>query len=354
MTKRKYKDPECGFTIHGRRVISSGDIHKKVTGTSMAGILRCSPWSTPFQVACNLLGLAREDIGDKPAVKAGIALEGKVIEYVGQRYPEYGLFVPAEEVYEKRKGDHDSWESDFKDDLFAGHVDGMVFNDEGESFILEIKTSANLDSWKDGVPLYYYWQVALYNHFIAKKDRAYVVLATMTEEDRRHPEKWAPTDKNVFLFEMPIDEEDVTVIMDQVRAWYDEFIVNGITPEYDPYNKGDAELFEHLLTISADESDITAYIDDLAEVETQIDHEERKIKPLYDRREMLRDCIKEYMDANGVVAVSSASNDYVARIQVSKREKVEPHLLMADGIDPTPYTVTKEIKSFTIREKKEE
>ena len=62
MMARKYLAPTCSYEISDGTIRTDGSVHNKVTGTSMAGILGLSPWSSPFQVACALLGLGREDI----------------------------------------------------------------------------------------------------------------------------------------------------------------------------------------------------------------------------------------------------------------------------------------------------
>ena len=139
MTARIYDAPKCEYTIEDGCIRTDGSIKGKVSGTMMAGILGCSPWSTPFQVACALLGVGVEDISGKPAVRTGQILESRIIDYVGKTYPEYGLFMPADKIYEKREGDHASWVSDFDDDIFSGHVDGIVMREDGSNCILEIK-----------------------------------------------------------------------------------------------------------------------------------------------------------------------------------------------------------------------
>lgn len=119
MARVSYNSPKCTFTVDGAHIVSDGSVRNKVTGTSMAGILGCSPFSSPFQIACALLGVCRENLDGKPAIETGKVLEPVIIDYLGRTYPDKGFFLPAEDVYEKRAGDHDSWESDFKDDVLS-------------------------------------------------------------------------------------------------------------------------------------------------------------------------------------------------------------------------------------------
>lgn len=348
----KYLPPRCEYSVEGSVVVTDGSVANKVTGTLVAAILGLSPWTTPFQAACSLLGLAREDISDKPAVKTGQVLEKRIIEYAGERYPEYGLFIPAEDVYGKREGDHDLWASDFDDDVFGGHVDGIVMDDEGNDYILEIKTSANLDSWSDGVPEYYYWQVALYNRYLCNRDTAYVVLGIVDENTYKDPRLWVPSDESVGLFRLDIDRAEVEEKLDYIRRWYSTYILNGTTPEYDPSNPKDVEMYMHLLSLADSEDAKGAAVDRLANIEAMIADREMGLKSLYDARDSLRKDLKEYMAAHEMTDLESVSGRYTAHLTEQVRTSIDPVKLEEDGIDPEPYTVRKVSKVFTLRETK--
>lgn len=348
-----YLPPKAGYKVKGAHLESDGTIQGKVTGTMMGGILGISPWSSSFQVACTLLGLASKDISDKPAVKAGVALEGKIIEYMGARYPEYGMFVPAEEIFEKREGDHDSWASDFDDPYFAGHVDGIVMTEDGLNYILEVKTSSNMDSWANGVPEYYYWQVALYNTFVAKQDHAYVALGIMNPEALKDPSTWVPSDDNTGLFIINFDQEKINQTLDEVMQWYDTYIGNNITPDYDPTNPRDVELYNHLVDLTQEETDVQELTDQLVEVEAVLAEREEELRPLQELKDTLRARIKDYMDCHGLTELDSIKGDYRAVITKSTRKKIDASKLKEAGIDPEPFTVTTEVKSFTLKRNKE-
>lgn len=349
MMARRYLPPKCGYTVEGGHMLSDGTVINKVTGTMVASILGLSPWGTPFQSACSLLGLAREDISGKPSVRTGQALERRIIEYAGERYADYGLFLPASDLFGKREGDHDDWASDFEDEVFGGHVDGMVMAPDGIDYILEIKTSSNLDAWADGVPEYYYWQVALYNRFLCDRDRAFVVLGLVDEDAYANPATWRPSDDNVVMFEVEIDREEVEDRLAQIREWYDRFILNCITPEYDPSNPRDAEMFSYLASVAEEQDTKGALIDRLMEVERLIAEQEEGMKGLKDARESLRRDLKEYMTAHGMAAMPSESKEYTARLTDQVRRSVDPVLLMEDGIDPEIYTVEKVSKVLTVK-----
>lgn len=346
---RTYLPPKCGYTIKDGVVHSDGSTRYHITGTQVAGILGESPWSSPFQVACQLLGVAREDISDKPATMTGRALERRIIDYVRDTYSDQGTFIPAAELYEKRDGDHDTWPSDFEDDVFAGHVDGLVVTDDGASFILEVKTSSNMDSWQNGVPEYYYWQIALYNHFMTAQDKAWVALGVVDDADRRRPSKWTPSKENVALFCMDIDQDEVASKIEELREWYATYIMNGVTPPYDPSNQGDVEMYNHLISLSDDVSAKEAMLDRLVEIENEINSAEENMKPLCKMRDTLRKNLKEYMDVHGMDELPTSDCRWVARMSETTKTFVDPVKMMEDGIDPEPYTVTKVTKIFTVK-----
>lgn len=347
---KTYFPPKCKYKVEGNRIVSDGSIKYKVSGTSMAGILGVSPWSSPFQVACNLLGLAREDISGKPAVGVGNHLEPLIIAYADQVYgPEHGSFLMAEEVYEKREGDHDSWVSDFESDVFAGHVDGIVFAEDGNDYILEIKTSSNLESWKDGVPEYYYWQVALYNEHLCKKDKAYVVLGMVNENTYRDYTSWVPNVNTVAMFEMPIDQEEVRERMEDVAEWYNVYIANGETPEYDPTNPGDVEMYNHLVNLAQDVDEVAELVELYGNIDEQIAIEEAKSVSLYAQRDELKARIKDYLTAHNLSSLDSTSKDFIGKVSTQNRTKLDEDRMREDGIDVDKYKVKTIVKTFSIK-----
>ena len=352
MAGRKYKPPVNKYTVDGPiiRLEPGSEVHK-VSGTSMAGILGVSPWSTPFQVACNLMGLGQEDISDKPAVKVGIALEGRIIDYADKVYSnQFGMFQSAEEAFEKRVGDHDAWTSDFEDDYFAGHVDGIVMADDGTDYILEVKTSGNMESWLEGVPMYYYLQVALYNHFITKQDKAYVVLGIVNENTYRDYNSWIPNKETVTIWPLEIDQEAFEATLDEVREWYDKYVLQGMTPPYDPENDGDVELYNHLVNIASDYSDMQELVDYYKKVCDEIDAREADIKDKYDLREDLKARLKDYMDANDLKSIDAAETEGVRMVLSGQtRSSWDEAAMVRDGIDVDKYKKTKLVKTCSLK-----
>lgn len=359
MTARKYKDPVCAFSLVGTHVETQNSRYaKKMSGSTLAGIFNISPFNTPFQQACNLMGICREDLDGKTSIEVGKALEEPIIDYLGERYPEYGLFVPAKTIFGKKEGEHDTWKSDFDDTWFSGNMDGMVFDgdmdlENPDGYILEIKTTSNYESWANGVPEYYKVQVALYNHFLPHpKDKAFVAVCLVDDATRRDTTSWVGNDNNVFLFEMPIDEEETKKMIDRAIAWYKEYVLKGITPEYDPSNKGDADMWAHLVAITS--GDIQSDIDRLEELEAELEEKEAALKDMQDEREMLRNKIKDYMVTNKRTAINTSSGRFVATVSESQRTSIDKKRMVEDGLDIKRYTVTKVVQTFSLKPLKNE
>ena len=350
---KKWMSAQCSYEIQDDgSIITDGTVHNKITGTAMGGILGVSPFSTPFQMACSLLGLGREDIGDKPAVKAGKVLETTVIDFAKENWADV-TFIPAKSLFEERTGDHDTWESDFEDTVFAGHVDGMAFGPDRAVCVLEVKTSSNLESWENGVPEYYQLQVGLYNRFMAQQDHAYVLLGIMNPEALRDPRSWVPSTENVALFRMDIDQQAMDEKLAQAKAWYDEYILNNRTPPYDPTNARDVELFNHLRGITVDLSFIQDDLDRIAELDAELDAVDKETKAIRDEREDLRNKVKDYMLSHNLILIESTTGGFKGVISESVRRSISADLLEKDGIDPEPYTVRSVSKSFSVKKNKE-
>lgn len=349
MAGLRFEPPRCGYTIEGSRVRSDGTVLGKISGTKVSGIMDISPFSTPFSVACDLLGLGRQDVSDKPAVKTGKVLEGPIIEYLSKAYPEIGTFIPAEDMYEERTGPHQSWKPDFDDDVFSGHIDGAVMKDSGETYILEVKTSANLASWMDGVPEYYFWQVALYNHFLAHQDKAYVALGVVDDSTHRDPYAWQPNSSNVVLMEVDIDQQEVADKLDEVREWYRELSMTYTTPEYDPYSMVDVPLYTHLANIATDEDTMRALIDEMASIDRRISEQKKDVDWLEQQNDMLRAKLKDYLTGHDMPEMPSASGDYRAVLGTQTRRRVSEAKLREAGIDPEPFIEVTTSNTFMIK-----
>lgn len=308
----------------------------------MGGLLGVSPYATPFTTTTKLMGVWNEDLSDKPAIKVGKALEERIIDYVIARHPELGNVFKAEEVYEQRKGSHEDWASDFEDDVFAGHVDGIV-SCEGSDYILEVKTARDPSAWLNGPPEHYYWQVALYNHFITKQTKAYFVLGVVGYDDYKNPNGWIPNSTNCFLFEVKIDREKTAEVIEQLRELYKNTIAKGIsTPVTE--NPRDVEVMTHLRDISGTTEELDGMIKEYGNLKAANKFYLDKNKENIQREEELKERIKDIM------VTWNLTQSGPATIRKSERKTFDYALADVDGLDYSKYVKTNTVKTLIFKE----
>lgn len=302
--------PKCRYTIEGNTVRTDGTVKNKVTGTFLGGWLGVSPYKTPFSTCTELLGLWGEDgVGDKPAVITGKMLEGRIIDYLASQNPDVGTFYKAEDIFEAREGDHDKWASDFDDDVFAGHLDGVITRG-GQDYILEIKTvnrrKIEKGEWSKQPPEHYLWQVFLYNHFITKQDKAYFGVGIVDENTYANPNGWVPSRSNCKLYEISIDQQRVAEVLEVVRAEYNQTVAKGTSFAFNPANPLDVEVMTHLTDLGGGMDNLNALITEYTTVKAENKAYADANKENLAREDELKDRIKTLMrtwdlsEANGV------------------------------------------------------
>lgn len=352
----EYIMPRVDFTIHeDDRFVESHGEARKITGTSIGALLGQNPYMTPFVASAKLLGLGDEaGIGDKPAVKTGIALESRIIDYMRTRHArngESGIFdtiLSAEEVYAPREGDHESWKTDWDDPVFGGHVDCICYVD-GRPYIGEVKTAKNLIAWADGVPSHYLWQVYLYNHFITHQSKAYVMLGVVTDETYADPNTWVPSDENCMLYEVDIPE-NIGNVIEAVRDWYGKTVAKGFTALWTD-NPRDRELLDWLRALSAKEENIRAILEEYTGLVKEIEDYDIQIEDKRKHADRLKEMLKAWMDTHSVSELATSDGGFTARISYSQSKKWDETAMRADGIDVDKYLTVNTVKRFTTKNK---
>ena len=178
-------------------------------------------------------------------------------------------------------------------------------------------------------------------------------MCLIDEATRKDTANWVPTDDNIFLFEMPIDDAKVQETLDKAIEWYKEYVVKGVTPDYDPANKGDADMWAHLVAITSGGDDIQKDLDRLEELESEAEELEKQLKPLTDEKDALRTKIKDYMVNNKIDSIDATSGKVRAVVSVTKKQIIDKKKMAEDGIDVKKYTVTNEVKTFSLKPIKE-
>lgn len=348
---RRFETPRCGFRLVDGHIETDGTVRQKITGTSFGAVLGHNPYMSPFEASCRLLGLISEDISDKPAVRTGRLLEVPIIRYLDSTYEDIGRFMADEDLgFGEREGPHDEWASDFSDPVFAGHIDGIVQTD-GMDCILEIKTARDPSAWTEGVPQHYLDQVALYNHFLTKSWRAFVGVGFVTEETYDDPASWTPSAENVVLIDLDIILSKTEADVRYARAWYAKYIEAGMTPDHNPDNPRDAEIWSFLQAIAAPGDEVASEVDRLAYLDAMIKAHDAEVAEARAEADDLRKRIKDHMVHNGETSIDSTSAGWVATIREQKRTRIDRELMEADGLDPDRYIKAEISNVFSIKKK---
>lgn len=236
--------------LESRRIILPAIPKKvrKITGTRFAPILGLSPWSSDFEVWCEMTGAYKIPFEDNQYTLAGKAIEPKVIAYLDKKY--YfgkGLLKDPQAWYGKTtqqmKYDHFPTEP-----IFGGMWDART-----ETAVYELKTSKRVEDWyKNGVftpPEYYKLQGALYAYLLGL-DEFRLVLTILEDKDYAHPEKFKPSPSNTLMkkFSLAAEYPNFAAKMEDCLKWYERHITNPVSPVWDEKRKGDKEILAALRT----------------------------------------------------------------------------------------------------------
>jgi hypothetical protein len=181
---------------------------KKITGTRFAAILGLNPWSSPFEVWCDMTGTYKIPFEDSKYTIAGKAIEPKVITYLNKTYhfgneTKHDLKDP-DEYFGKTK------EQMHFDHFPENKVFGGMWDAKTKDIVYELKTTKRVEDWyttgKCDAPIYYKMQAALYAYLLGI-DRFRMVLTTVVETDYEHPEDFVPTAENTTVLNYRVSTE---------------------------------------------------------------------------------------------------------------------------------------------------
>lgn len=197
---------------------------KKVGGSSLGDVLLTDSFKSQFAAFCNIANLGLP-ILDEKYIKAGIAIESKVIELIKETSKkEVQVFPPAKYNYDYFAN---------KDDVIGGIPDGFIAE---TNTVLEIKTTGekNYDSWiKQGPPISYRKQAAQYTYLMGATKYA-IVGTFLKEEDYLDPEHYPIRERRTknWIYDLNTVEvlDDITKIKKLYKAW----TTLGVSPRYNP------------------------------------------------------------------------------------------------------------------------
>ena len=308
---------------------------KKITATRFATILGLNPWSTPFEVWCEITKTYQKPFEDTIYTIAGKTIEPKQIEYMRSSYGMYNLKTPTDiygpDYFKKTWGDF------FGDvPVLGGMWDSRLDDEKGKpEAVIEFKTTKRAEDWANDVPEYYALQAALYAYLLGVDD-VIMVGSFLSPRDYEHPENFVPSVKNTITKEFKVSERypNFALMVNEAMMWWNAHVVTGISPDYD--EKKDAEILKALRTNSLPQD---ANIDSLiaeaeslkAELETvyaSVADKEKRLKAVTEQiKQHLTDAFTPH-----AIAVEHKGSKYVWSVSNTTSSKIDKDAMQADGV----------------------
>ena len=308
---------------------------KKLTATRFATVLGLNPWSTPFEVWCEITRTYQKTFEDTIYTRAGKIIEPKQAEYMKNTYFMSNLVTPTDrfgEDYFKRTF------GDFFPDVavFGGMWDYLLCDKTGKPMaVLEMKTSKRVEDWAEDIPEYYALQAALYAYLLGVDD-VIMVASFLEENDYEDPKKFKPSAKNTITVEFKVSERypDFAEKVARVEKWWEDHVDTGISPEYD--EKKDAEILTALRTNTlTPETDIEALVAEAEALKKELDEVAASTAEKEKRLKTINDIIKEHAMSqfrDGDKKVEVKGSVYVWTVSRSETTGIDKDALKADGL----------------------
>lgn len=311
---------------------------KKLTGTRFATILGLNPWSTPFEIWCEVTRTYQKPFEDTIYTIAGKTIEPKQAEYMKQTYFMSNLITPTDlwgkDYFNKTYGDF------FKESpILGGMWDYLLYGKDGKpTTVLEMKTSKRVEDWKDDIPEYYALQAALYAYLLGV-DEVIMVASFLEPKDYDAPEKFVCSGENTITRPFKVSERYPDFEKKYVKPalkWWKDFVESGISPAFD--ERKDAEILKALRTNNlSPETDMAALVKEAEDLKDTMErilaHE--GIPDMEKRYKVVTDMIKKAAIAqfrDGDKKVSIAGSAYNWEVSRTSTTKIDKDAMKADGI----------------------
>ena len=330
---------------------------KKLTATRFATVLGLNPWSTPFEVWCEITRTYQKPFEDTIYTVAGKTIEPKQAQYMKKSYFMTNIVTPTdiygEDYFNRTYGDF------FKDEpIFGGMWDYLLYDENGKPItVLEMKTTKRAEDWAKDIPEYYALQAALYAYLLGVDD-VIMVASFLADKDYKDPAQFVPSAKNTITVPFKVSERypEFKKLVKKAEKWWKDHVETGISPAFD--EKADAEILKELRTNTLNpESDIEALLREGEELKAEIDRLSAPIEPLEKRLKVVTDIIKQHALAqfrDGDKKVSIRGEKYEWNVSRFETSEIDKDGLKADGLldKYTRAKVSYRITTKTIEEEK--
>jgi predicted phage-related endonuclease len=320
---------------------------KKLTGTRFATILGLNPWSTPFEIWCEVTRTYQKPFEDTIYTIAGKTIEPKQAEYMKQTYFMSNLVTPTDiwgkDYFRQTYGDF------FRESpVLGGMWDYLLYGKDGKpTTVLEMKTSKRVEDWKDDIPEYYALQAALYAYLLGV-DEVIMVASFLEPKDYDAPEKFVCSGENTITRPFKVSERYPDFEKKYVKPalkWWKDYVESGISPAFD--ERKDAEILKTLRTNNlSPETDMAALVKEAEDLKDTMErilaHE--GIPDMEKRYKVVTDMIKKAAIAqfrDGDKKVSIAGSAYNWEVSRTSTTKIDKDAMKADGI-LAKYTTTED------------
>ena len=307
---------------------------KKITATRFATILGLNPWSSAFEVWCEITKTYQKPFEDTIYTIAGKTIEPKQIAYMRSAYGMYNLKTPTDiygaDYFKKTRGDffHD-W------DVLGGMWDSLLVDENGKpEAVLEFKTTKRAEDWANDVPEYYALQAALYAYLLGVDD-VIMVASFLEPKDYEHPENFTPSASNTITVEFKVSERypDFGWKVSQAVAWWQDHVVTGISPDFD--EKKDAEILKALRTNEVSDTTIDTLIAEADSLKTELEAVYASVADKEKQLKAVTEKIKKYLTGAfrpNDIAVERKGGSYVWSVTKHESTEIDKAALEADGL----------------------
>lgn len=318
---------------------------KKLTGTRFATILGLNPWSTPFEIWCEVTRTYQKPFEDTIYTIAGKTIEPKQAEYMKQTYFMSNLVTPTDiwgkDYFRQTYGDF------FRESpVLGGMWDYLLYGKDGKpTTVLEMKTSKRVEDWKDDIPEHYALQAALYAYLLGV-DEVIMVASFLEPKDYDAPEKFVCSGENTITRPFKVSERYPDFEKKYVKPalkWWKDYVESGISPAFD--ERKDAEILKALRTNNlSPETDMAALVKEAEDLKAKLDAHAAEVAEDEKRYKVLTDMIKKAAIAqfrDGDKKVSIAGSAYNWEVSRTSTTKIDKDAMKADGI-LAKYTTTED------------
>lgn len=329
---------------------------KKLTATRFATILGLNPWSTPFEIWCEVTRTYQKPFEDTIYTAAGKTIEPKQAQYMRDNYF-MTLTAPAdvwgEDYFKKTFGDF------FPDqDVLGGMWDYLKGASVAKAdAVLEMKTTKRAEDWAQDIPEYYALQAALYAYLLGVDD-VIMVASFLNEKDYADPSKYECNVHNTITRPFKVSERYPHFERDYVKPalkWWKDHVESGISPAYD--EKKDADILKALRTNNLNpETDLSALVDEAEALKAKLDAHAAEVADDEKRYKKLTELIKQaaveqFRDGDKKVTITGKR--FTWDVSRSSTTKINKDALKADGL-LEKYSTTEESYRLVPKEIKED